>query len=530
MGDVFLATRHVPEQPPFPVALKCMRPGIVGIEQFAESLEVEARIASRLQHPNVARIYEMGGHASAPFLAMEFLLGDTVERLLSACRSRDRRPTVAVVLRIIADAARGLHHAHTLTDADGQPMRIVHRDVSPQNLFVTFMGVTKVLDFGIATASVRLEQTVPGVLKGKFSYLSPERVRSAQSVDHRSDLFSLGIVLWEMLTGERLFAGGGMLGALHAVVSRPVPNVRSLRSDVSEELDAVVARMLDRRPNRRFPHAGAVVEALEDASPGCASEGEVAAFVHELVGDAIAQRRATVERLLGEQGIAALERRDVAFAFVPESDERVVTDELTREDTLPSGATPLPEYSVEPEVEMALGTMLAEWDRESASAVRLDASLRAIIDVPELSDTARIAMHDLALGLLTRAGAPLEVRAFHAERGSDPFLALALIDECGETALRYADPDSAIRWRRRGLEIARGALLRGELDDAEDAVIHFSLKLADVLLDRGDASTAHGILREAQDVALDDAQRAKLDERLATCGAARASSLPRASS
>ena len=185
----------------------------------------EARLAARLNHPNIVDTYDVGRDDDAYFIAMEYLDGQSLSRIMRAAQ-QGQLPATAWV-RIVADALRGLHYAHELCDYDGMPFGLVHRDVSPPNIFVTYGGEIKIVDFGIAKATLNTYETDPGIVKGKLGYMAPEQV-AGNVVDRRTDIFSMGVVLWEALVRRRLLEGG----IRHALDERgqlPLPTVFSVK-------------------------------------------------------------------------------------------------------------------------------------------------------------------------------------------------------------------------------------------------------------------------------------------------------------
>ncbi len=226
----------------------------------------EARLASQLQHPNVAQVYDIGKLGDSYFFTMEYVHGETVRGLLHRARSLRRELPLNVIVTVIAGAAAGLHHAHERIGHDGKPLGIVHRDVSPSNLMVSYEGSVKVVDFGVAKAENRVQETRSGTVKGKIAYLSPEQCRGG-SLDRRSDLFSLGIVFWEMLTVERLYKRNSDFENMTAIVTEdPIPP-STRRPGLPPELDAIVMRLLSKDPNQRYTTADQLVEALEEVAP-----------------------------------------------------------------------------------------------------------------------------------------------------------------------------------------------------------------------------------------------------------------------
>jgi len=233
--------------------------------QFVQMFVDEARLAAQLHHPNIASVYDVGMLGESYFFTMEYVHGETIRSLLERAQELRRTVPLACVLTIIAGTAAGLHHAHERNASDGRPLGIVHRDVSPANLMVSYEGNVKVVDFGVAKAADRDVETKSGTVKGKISYLSPEQCRGAP-VDRRSDLFSLGIVMWEMLTGARLYRRDSDYDNMTAIVNEPPPPPSSRRPDVPPTVDAIVMRLLAKSATDRFQTAAEVIEAIEHAS------------------------------------------------------------------------------------------------------------------------------------------------------------------------------------------------------------------------------------------------------------------------
>jgi serine/threonine-protein kinase len=255
MAAIYLAKIAGPAGFEKPLALKVIHSHLVEDDQFVQMFFDEARIASQLQHPNIVQIFELGEHEGIYFIAMEYLRGETVGAVIQRVTSSPNRmmdPRVAC--HIMMEASEGLQYAHELTTLDGQPLRLVHRDISPQNLFVTYSGTVKLMDFGIARAVGLAHSTRPGSLKGKFSYMAPEQVRGLD-LDSRSDIFSMGVVLWEMLTGRRLFKGRNDLESLRLAGDAKYVPVGQVRTGIPPELDRVLARALAREPGDRYTSA-----------------------------------------------------------------------------------------------------------------------------------------------------------------------------------------------------------------------------------------------------------------------------------
>lgn len=264
MATVYLAV-HGLEGFQNTVAVKRIHPHLAKDKQFVDMFVDEAHIAARINHPYVCRVFDFGKTGEGSYyIAMEFLRGEPLSRVfktLTPDRVADsRHPTI--IARLIANLAEGLHAAHTLKDTHGQCLDVVHRDVTPQNLFVLCDGTVRVTDFGIARARVRSHQTEGGRIKGKLSYMSPEQLNQ-QLVDCRSDLWSLGVVTWELLTGRRLFRAGSEGETVLSVLSRPIPPPSRFAGGVPRQLDAIVLRALSRDPELRYSSARELVRALE---------------------------------------------------------------------------------------------------------------------------------------------------------------------------------------------------------------------------------------------------------------------------
>jgi serine/threonine-protein kinase len=274
------------------VALKRIHPHLVEQDVFVDMFLDEARTAASINHPNVAQVFDVGTDGDTCWLAMEYLHGESLRELMRRAAERGAPVAPALAARICADAAEGLHAAHELRLPDGAPLGLVHRDVSPHNLFITADGRTKVVDFGIAKGIQRLApETVAGTLKGKLAYLSPEQI-GLGVVDRRTDVFALGVVLWEMTTGRRLFRGDTDLDTLSLMMECAVPRPSALVPGYPPELEAFVLTALARDPWQRFQTARDLARALERYlvhSGALVGVDEVAQLVRGLCGAALAQ-------------------------------------------------------------------------------------------------------------------------------------------------------------------------------------------------------------------------------------------------
>jgi serine/threonine protein kinase len=259
MGRLYIAERRGIQGFVKIVALKRIQPHLADSKQLREMFLTEARIAARLEHPNIVATYELGEVDGKYFISMEYLPGEDLSAIITGCQ--DSRMPIDVAAALTQQAAQGLHYAHEARDGQGRPIGLVHRDVSPRNIFVTYHGVVKLLDFGVVRGPER-QKSIPGVFKGKYGYCAPEQIEG-RAVDRRTDVFCLGIALWECLTGARLFDASTDVATIDAVRSRPIEPPSALRPDVPQELDAITLRALAREPDRRFKNAHDMSEELD---------------------------------------------------------------------------------------------------------------------------------------------------------------------------------------------------------------------------------------------------------------------------
>ncbi len=262
MAEVYLAVVQGPAGFNKLVVIKQIRPQLATDPEFLSMFLDEARLAARLSHPNVVQTNEVGQEGDRYFIAMEYLEGQPLNRVLHRI-GRDGGLTLSMHLRLIVDLLSGLHHAHELTDFDGTPLNVVHRDVTPHNVFVTYDGQVKVVDFGIAKAMNSSAETRLGVVKGKVAYMAPEQARG-ERVDRRADIFSAGVMLWEAATGRRLWKGIPDLTVLHRLINGDIPSPRDIDPEVPEGLEKIVMKSLALRREDRYSTAVDLATALEE--------------------------------------------------------------------------------------------------------------------------------------------------------------------------------------------------------------------------------------------------------------------------
>jgi serine/threonine protein kinase len=244
------------------VAIKRILPNIAEDEEFITMFIDEAKISVQLTHPNIAQVFDLGRIGDSYFIAMEYVAGRDLKAIFDRGRKRGEPAPIPLTCYAIAKMCEGLDHAHRKRDAAGLELHIVHRDVSPQNCLVSYEGEVKVIDFGIAKAANKASQTQAGILKGKFGYMSPEQVRGLP-LDQRSDVFSAGIVLYEMLTGERLFTGESDFSVLEKVRQADVLPPTKYNRRIPEGLEKIVLTALAKDPDERYPYASDLANALQ---------------------------------------------------------------------------------------------------------------------------------------------------------------------------------------------------------------------------------------------------------------------------
>lgn len=292
------------------VAIKRLHQEFAAEPEFVSMFLDEARLASTIHHPNVVASLDVVAEQGELLVVMEYVHGETLAGLLRLARQKSERVPLPVAVRVLCDALEGLHAAHTASLA-GRCLDIVHRDVSPQNIMVGADGNSRVLDFGIAKAALRSQVTSAGTVRGKVAYMSPEQVQG-QTLDARTDVFAAGVVLWEALTGRRLFYSSDAQEAVAMLLKRPIPAPSAFNAAVGPELDRVVQKALHRDLRERYQTAHDFVEGLRKASIE-GSRSEVAAWVNRLAAESLAER----QELLHELESSAIHERPVSLLATP---------------------------------------------------------------------------------------------------------------------------------------------------------------------------------------------------------------------
>jgi serine/threonine protein kinase len=341
MAEIWLA--RVPGMSGFEklVVIKRLLDKLARDHEYVEMFLDEARINARLAHSNVAQVLELGQVEGKYFMAMEYVPGLSVSQVGKRATQRLGDVPQEVACGIVSQACAGLHYAHQMTMPDGTPLGIIHRDVSPQNLIMTFEGLVKVLDFGIAKAHDRRSKTKTGLVKGKFSYMSPEQCLG-QALDRRSDVFALGIVLFELSTARRLFKRGSTYDTYTAITKADVPRPRTLNPKIDPAVEAVILRALQLRVEDRYATAEEMQEALDQAMRGIGLRGSATDLGKFMEGtfaaEEIEQQRLVSQAQRGELASTAdaAQVSPVAVAAAAESASNYIVDEeRTSVDLLP---------------------------------------------------------------------------------------------------------------------------------------------------------------------------------------------------
>jgi serine/threonine protein kinase len=303
-----------------PVVVKRVLPHLAREEEFRAMFLDEARVVAQIRHPNVVQVIELGYDQNELYLVMEYVEGETLSSLLRRLSTLKDRLPYHLAAHVIAEACAGLHAAHELTDEHGTPLEIVHRDVSPQNVMISYDGVIKILDFGIAKAVGRETQTTSGVMKGKFAYMAPEQCRG-EPVDRRSDIFALGVLLFESTTGRRLFARANEAATLRAVLLEPMAKPSDVFPDYPPALEAICLRALAPEPEQRYATAAEMrrdlAAAIHSLGPSMVAEDVLAELMPQLFAERIEQKQEMLRRVRSGSALTRIPALEVGTQDVP---------------------------------------------------------------------------------------------------------------------------------------------------------------------------------------------------------------------
>jgi serine/threonine-protein kinase len=298
MATVYLAAAQGPGGFTKLAVVKELKPELAEDPEFMAKFLDEARLAAMLSHPNVVQTFEVLTEADHHLIVMEYLEGQPLSRVRSKLAELGEVGIVAQ-LRVICDTLAGLHYAHELADYENRPLEVVHRDVSPHNVFVTYTGEAKVIDFGIAKAADASSLTRTGIIKGKLSYMSPEQA-SALPVDRRADVFATGVMIWEAAAGQRIWKGLEEIAIMHRLVTGEIPRLRDARPDASPVLDQICARALAPRAADRYATAEELRRELEAYIASC-PQRVTNRELGEIVSRAFAEDRQKIKTVVDEQ-------------------------------------------------------------------------------------------------------------------------------------------------------------------------------------------------------------------------------------
>jgi serine/threonine protein kinase len=381
------------------VALKRMLPHLSDDPIFVGMFLDEARIAANIAHPNVVSTLDLGrSDDGSAYLVMDLVVGSTLSAMFRSAARRGERIPMAVALEVLAQAAAGLHAAHEATSPEGEPLQIVHRDVSPQNILVGVNGRAQIMDFGVARAAMRESRTRTGEVKGKLSYFSPEQA-AADEIDRRSDVFSLATVGWEVLAGKRLFHAENPLNILRKLTQEPIPRLDEIDPAVPATIADVIARALERALDARTPSCARFAEelrgAMREAQVYC-SEAEVGRAARELGSP-------TVERI--ESAVRRAAELDDTSEAAP-SPEVSEVSQTRKTHGRPSSMEEAPSEP-EPEPEVSVATVVSKPAHElRSSGPRLTLALGALGALLVLAALVAVVLGGRGAGDATPPGGP----------------------------------------------------------------------------------------------------------------------------
>jgi serine/threonine protein kinase len=314
MAEIFLAHQMEGEGLERPVVIKRIRPHLSKHSTFVKMFLNEARLAAQLNHPNIVQIHDLGKIGESYFIAMEYIFGRDMRRVIPKAEQLGITFPLVYALRIASDVCAGLQYAHKKVDLYGNPLNIVHRDVTPENIFVSFDGTVKLLDFGIAKAANQVEQTRSGELKGKLSYMSPEQCLG-KPLDCRSDVFSVGVVLYEWLTGFKLFTGESEVAVMRSISEGKIYAPSYFKADIPEPVEAILMKALEKDRERRYATAGEMRTAIDaflstyEFTPGPL---HLSNFLRQLFHDELQEEQGRlVKQTSSEQAVLLEEEEEV---------------------------------------------------------------------------------------------------------------------------------------------------------------------------------------------------------------------------
>jgi TonB family protein len=412
MADVYKARRTGVEGFQKIVAIKKILPHLADDEQFIGMFADEAKLAAQLSHPNVVHIHDLGKiDAGGYFIAMEYVDGRDLRAILHSAREVATPMPVPLAIYVASKVASALDYAHRRRDPGGKELAIVHRDVSPQNILISYEGEIKLCDFGIAKAASKVSTTLSGALKGKLQYMSPEQAWG-RPIDHRTDLFSLGAVLFEMLTGEKLFRGDSDMNLLEKVREAEVPVPSSRNPEIPKSLDAILGKTLAREPDERYGSASDLLRDLEAVlysytpAPGSA---DLAIYLHRLQAEEAAAEANARSAAHSAEAEPPKKRRSkgTPVARRPSGSAPRFVEDLSGSSTSPGTPTPLPAPAAPAPAKPA--TAPGVYGAPAAARVHAEKKGRGVLYAG--IGVALVALGILAWFLATRASGPAKAPA-----------------------------------------------------------------------------------------------------------------------
>jgi len=293
MAEIFLARQEGLEGFEKTICIKRIRPHLSSQPNFVRMFLNEAKLAAQLNHPNIVQIYDLGRINDSYFIAMEYISGRDMSRIIPKAEKAGIPFPMIYALRIASNVCEGLYYAHTKTDAYGNPLHVVHRDVTPENVLVGFNGTVKIVDFGIAKANTQIEQTRAGEIKGKLSYMSPEQAMGAQ-LDARSDIFALGSVVYEWITGYKLFTGENEMAILKSIIDGKIYPPSYFKEDVPESVERILMKALEKDKEKRYQSAWEMqfdIDTYLASSEFTPSNIHLSNFLKQIFGDEIEREK-----------------------------------------------------------------------------------------------------------------------------------------------------------------------------------------------------------------------------------------------
>ncbi|MFO0648258.1 MAG: serine/threonine-protein kinase [Polyangiales bacterium] len=432
------------------VAIKVMHPHLSQEDSFVEMFLDEARVAATIQHPNVVSIIDVGIEEGLIFLIMDYVEGDSFSNIEKMAVNLRRRIPLGIILRVVLDALAGLHYAHELTDHAGTPLKIIHRDVSPQNVVVGVDGTARIVDFGIAKAESRITNTQVGLIKGKLNFMAPEQIRG-QALDRRVDVFGMGVTLWEAITLRRLFAGDNEFDTARRILAGEYPSLLEYDARLPPVLDEICKRSLHPDPDQRFRSAAEFSEAIErELHSSIAGPREVSGFISGVATQKLERERRAVRESAAITAHASEPDDDDEPAFMSTT---VVEAPVTRAPSpigpvnpvLPSSSAPRDRSGEENATQKASRfraptmTMPTRGGGAQAPAARSSARGVVVDDTPEVGGETR-SLRIQAPRKITEIPAPAAMQTpvqapapahpeYDDEGATSPFHAMAIVEK-----------------------------------------------------------------------------------------------------